>query len=80
MATYENRYSKNLPGRYYVDDTCIDCDLCRELAPAHFKRDDDLGQSFVCRQPATAEELRMCEEAVEMCPTNSIGNDGPEAG
>ena len=28
-------------GRYYVDSQCIDCDLCRETAPANFIRNDE---------------------------------------
>ena len=41
MADAANKYTQNVTGAYYVDDQCIDCDLCRETAPANFKRDDD---------------------------------------
>jgi len=30
MADVANRYPENLAGKYYVDNQCIDCDLCRE--------------------------------------------------
>ena len=43
MADAANKYSENAPGKYYVDNQCIDCDLCRETAPANFKRNDDGG-------------------------------------
>ena len=33
MADPDNKHPLNLPGAYYNDDTCIDCDLCREIAP-----------------------------------------------
>ena len=76
MATTTERLPQNALGRFYVDASCIDCDLCRSTAPAVFRRDDDVGMSFVFRQPATPEELALAEEARESCPTESIGNDG----
>ncbi len=76
MADKENRNETNMPGRYYVDDSCIDCDMCRESASDFFRRDDDIGYSIVYRQPETADELLMAEAALEGCPTQSIGNDG----
>ena len=51
MADLANKYPQNITGRYFVDDQCIDCDLCRETAPANFKRDDDGGHSYVYKQP-----------------------------
>jgi len=79
MATTTERLPQNIVGRYYVDSSCIDCDLCRNTAPAFFKRDDEIGFSIVHRQPVTPEELALAEEAREGCPTESIGNDGNSA-
>ena len=76
MASPDHRMPENVPGRYYVDDTCIDCDLCRETAPQFFRRQDDGGYSVVYRQPETAEEIAVAEAARESCPTETIGNDG----
>jgi ferredoxin len=76
MAHHEDRNPTNVPGRYYVDNTCIDCDLCRSTAPMVFKRDDELGMSIAFHQPQTPEELELAEEARLSCPTESIGNDG----
>ena len=59
-----------------VDSSCIDCDLCRETAPENFGRDDDEGVSYVKKQPDNDEELSACEEALEGCPVEAIGNDG----
>ena len=56
MADAANKYAENVPGKFYVDDQCIDCDLCRETAPANFKRNDDGGHSYVYKQPETPEE------------------------
>ena len=33
MADRMDKVPENVPGRFYVDATCIDCDLCRETAP-----------------------------------------------
>ena len=48
MADIANKYAENVSGKFYVDDQCIDCDLCRETAPANFTRSDDGGYSYVC--------------------------------
>lgn len=79
MASTIERLPRNIVGRYYVDSSCIDCDLCRTTAPAFFTRDDEIGFSIVYRQPVTPEELALAEEAREGCPTESIGNDGDSA-
>jgi ferredoxin len=75
MAKINERLPQNMPGPFYVDATCIDCDKCRTTAPEFFRRDDEIGMSVVYRQPVTPEEIKLAEEAME-CPTDSIGNDG----
>lgn len=76
MAEKEDRYEDNVAGKFYVDDQCIDCDLCRETAPNNFTRNDDGGHSFVYNQPTTDEEKEQCIEAMEGCPVEAIGEDG----
>lgn len=76
MADVANKYSDNVEGKFFVDDQCIDCDLCRETAPANFKRNDDGGHSYVYKQPETPEEEALCQEAMDGCPVEAIGNDG----
>ena len=76
MAEIENKYAQNVPGPFYVDDQCIDCDLCRETAPANFTRLDDRGHSYVCKQPITPEEEVLCRQALEGCPVEAIGDNG----
>ena len=80
MADPTQRLSENVSGRYYVDATCIDCDLCRETAPANFTREDDAGYSFVFHQPEDAAQEAACLEALEGCPVEAIGEDGVERG
>jgi ferredoxin len=76
MADVANKYSENVAGKYYVDNQCIDCDLCRETAPDNFKRNEDGGYSFVYKQPASPEEEGRCKEAKEGCPVEAIGDNG----
>jgi len=76
MADVANRYAENAPGRFYVDDQCIDCDLCRQTAPMNFARDEEHGHSFVFKQPQTPEEEGECQEAMRNCPVEAIGDDG----
>lgn len=76
MPDPSNRNPLNVPGKYYNDLTCIDCDLCREIAPEFFTRDDDEGLSYVWKQPVTSEEIAIAEEARNSCPTETIGCDG----
>ena len=52
MADRTDKVPENVPGRFYVDVTCIDCDLCRETAPLNFRRDDAGRHSYVFHQPA----------------------------
>ena len=76
MAEIENKYAQNAPGPFYVDDQCIDCDLCRETAPANFTRSEDGGHSYVYKQPDTPEERAKCVEAMEGFPVEAIGDNG----
>ena len=78
MADPAQKVPENVPGRFYVDATCIDCDLCRETAPANFVRRDEEGYSFVTRQPKDAAEEAACLAALEECPVEAIGDDGGE--
>jgi glyoxylase-like metal-dependent hydrolase (beta-lactamase superfamily II)/ferredoxin len=74
VASQKLRRPENAPGDFYVDETCIDCDLCRQIAPASFARAGE--QSAVFRQPATPKEEYAALEAVVTCPTASIGVTG----
>ncbi len=78
MANPKDKAPENVPGPYYNDTTCIDCGLCPDLAPQIFRRQDDGGYAYVYRQPVTPEEIALAEEALQSCPTESIGNDGAE--
>lgn len=76
MADKNNKHAENVAGPFYVDQQCIDCDLCRQSAPKNFQRQEDRGYSYVFKQPATPEETTQCVEAMEGCPVEAIGQDG----
>ena len=76
MADPESRVDSNIAGKWYVDLECIDCDLCRTTAPENFKANEDEGYSFVFKQPESDEEAELCQQALEECPVEAIGNDG----
>ncbi len=76
MADKDAKYPDNSAGKFYVDDTCIDCDACRATAPDNFTRNEDGGYSFVVKQPENDEEAQLCIEALEGCPVEAIGDDG----
>jgi ferredoxin len=75
MARSRDRLRENAPGDFFVDSTCIDCDLCRQLAPKVFTRDDRRGQSVVAHQPANDAERHRALMALVTCPTASIATE-----
>jgi glyoxylase-like metal-dependent hydrolase (beta-lactamase superfamily II)/ferredoxin len=66
------RLDTNVPGDFFVDSTCIDCDACRIFAPAVFHDAGD--QSSVYHQPETEKEMLAAQKALISCPTASIGS------
>ncbi|MFT5465393.1 MAG: ferredoxin [Verrucomicrobiales bacterium] len=76
MADADYKNPENVAGAFYVDDQCIDCDLCRDTAPINFTREQTEGYSFVKKQPETDEERELCLESMSVCPVEAIGDDG----
>lgn len=77
MADKSMKWEQNAPGKVYVDTSCIACDACVTAAPKNFAMHDE-GHAYVAAQPSTAEEEEACREAMDGCPVEAIGNDGPE--
>jgi len=75
MANIKYKYPENVAGKYYVDNQCIDCDLCRETAPENYKRNDNGGYSYLYKQPSTPDEEKLCDEAMQGCPVEAIGKN-----
>lgn len=65
-------FAENAPGRYAVNTECIDCDLCRQEAPANFVRELVKGFSYVALQPRDEIEEQQCRAALVTCPVNAI--------
>ena len=76
MADLTQKLPENVAGQFYVDATCIDCDLCRETAPQHFRRNDAEGHSYVHHQPQNPAQQAACLAAMDECPVEAIGDDG----
>ena len=78
MADKNDKHPGNVPGKYYTDTQCIDCDLCRQTAPANYASNDEGGYSYVFKQAETPEEEELCKQAMEECPVDAIGEDGDQ--
>jgi glyoxylase-like metal-dependent hydrolase (beta-lactamase superfamily II)/ferredoxin len=77
VASARLRRIENAPGDFFVDETCIDCDQCRQIAPSVFVQAGD--RSAVRRQPETDAEEIAALKALVTCPTASIGAPGHSA-
>jgi len=73
MANALKRLDSNVEGNFYVDSTCIDCDTCRQLAPASFEEVGDF--SAVTQQPTATEHIQQAYQALLACPVGSIGTE-----
>jgi glyoxylase-like metal-dependent hydrolase (beta-lactamase superfamily II)/ferredoxin len=71
MANSRKRVPENVDGDFFVDSTCIDCDACRQIAPAVFGEAAET--SFVKAQPVSRADRRQALRALLACPTGSIG-------
>jgi ferredoxin len=76
LDAFKQRFADNVAGKYYVSNQCLDCDLCRELSPENFARNNEGGYSYVKKQPETPEEEARCREALSGCCTETIYDDG----
>ncbi|HEV2446796.1 MAG TPA: ferredoxin, partial [Candidatus Sulfopaludibacter sp.] len=71
MADRSRSLPENAEGPFFVDSTCIDCDTCRQLAPAVFGETGEF--SFVQQQPRDGAGEMAALRALVACPTGSIG-------
>jgi len=85
MADPNNIWKDNVGGvvtvdgkkvSFYVDMECILCSVCSDAAPNNFRMSDDEDHDICYKQPENAEEYEECEEAMENCPVEAIGEDG----
>jgi ferredoxin len=78
MADRNDKVESNAPGRYFVDASCIDCDVCREIAPDNIRANEDEGYSYVFKQPENDAEEELMQQAMDECPVEAIGDDGDQ--
>jgi glyoxylase-like metal-dependent hydrolase (beta-lactamase superfamily II)/ferredoxin len=76
MANAKKKVPENVPGDFFVDSTCIDCDACRQIAPAVYAAASET--SFVKAQPSSYDDRRRALQALLACPTGSIGCEGDD--
>ena len=69
---HEHIVEENVKGRFYVNDECIACDTCSQMAPESFKLTPDYDHAYVYHQPSTDEAIKLCDEALEACPVAAI--------
>jgi glyoxylase-like metal-dependent hydrolase (beta-lactamase superfamily II)/ferredoxin len=74
MARRDVRLPENVAGEFFVDDTCIDCDLCRQIAPEVFTQ-SARSLSYVHAQPRSTAARQRALMALVTCPTASIGTE-----
>jgi ferredoxin len=84
MADRNDKYEDNVGGiavingkkySFYVDRECILCSVCSDAAPDNFKVSDDDSHDICYKQPENDEALDLCQEAMECCPVEAIGDD-----
>lgn len=73
MADPKRKRSENVPGPFFVDETCIDCGMCFWMVPGVFTEVGDM--AAVTRQPRDDAETFRAAQALVSCPAGSIGGD-----
>jgi ferredoxin len=78
MADNTSKVPENVPGPWYVDTTCTPCRTCMDVAGVDvlLKWNDDETYVYFHKQPEGDVETNLAEEAMAVCPTAAIGNDG----
>ena len=76
MSDPKDKVKENVAGAYYVDSSCIDCDVCRDTAPDNFMRSDETAIPLSTSNRRTRKSEQLCDEAISCCPVEAIGKDG----
>ena len=75
MPKREARNPSSAKGDWYIDNRCINCAASREVAPGLIVEHGD--KAVFARQPVTEDDTRAAWRAALLCPTASIGKEGP---
>ena len=76
MADKNIKLKQNVPGKFYVDESCIGCSACLAESPENFSMDSGSAKAYVSKQPESSNEEESCKSALAACPVNAIGDDG----
>ena len=68
--------AQNVAGNLFVDESCIDCDVCRWMCPNVFSRKGI--KSAVTQQPLTDDDKLSAYAAMVACPVGSIRTHQPD--
>ena len=75
-SPFKKPRSANAPGNLYVDESCIDCDVCRWMCPSVYSRKGV--KSIVHHQPEDENSKLQAYAAMVSCPTGSIRLRNPD--
>ncbi len=73
MEDRAKKVAENVEGPFYVEDGCIQCGNCAEVAPENFTQGEKY--YYVCKQPENDEEISNCLRALWKCPAEAIMED-----
>ena len=73
MAVWNQRHLENLPGKFFVDFSCISCDTCTNIASDTFTLTTDKDHAYVKSQPRNDHGINQAKEAMYACPVDAIG-------
>ena len=62
---------------FFVDESCIDCDVCRWMCPSTYSRKGV--KSIVHKQPEGDDEKMRAYAAMISCPVGSIRLNSPDS-
>lgn len=67
------KHPQNAEGKFWIDqDVCCACAACFVEAPDNIRFDEEVGMSYVFKQPGTIKEFQAVREAIRCCPVEAV--------
>ncbi len=76
MADKTQKVPENVPGKWYVDDTCTPCHTCMEEAGGTLLSTTTTRPRSISSSSRRMRGEDAADRAMNVCPTGSIGSDG----
>ena len=74
MADKTNKQPEGVPGKWYVDTTCVPCNSCMDEAPNLLKYSEDQSHVFFAKQAGNAvSELKLASHTSRL-PADVLKN------